>query len=798
MGKYMKYGLRAGQGYAGGFVPGWTAEGQEEMLRSADARIAALQAPRFESKLEPSQTVARSDPLREFDERLAGLNAYANLSNTERYQLAGSSGRARNRLGSIAPGSAAEVSEMRRQAVILGTDRDTLRKELGMRRGGVLRPCDGSPNARGLRSGGVVGVRGPGSGTSDDIPLRVEDARGKGLRVKVSNGEALAVLPARTAKNPQAVEAVNAIIERTNGQAPRRGLREGMGYQTGGVWNPIAAYEDEQRALQNARRAQNATANNAQAIAAQQDENDALRRPGLSSQPVYHGKVIGGTSSPPRPLPTKPLKLGSDLVAVASAPYNDEVRTLRNSTRVVPANLENLEGIRPPTAGIPTNYSKEDAGRLLAGHLDPSGFLGSDKDMVRKLGEGHSTIAPTGGAGGNSPIVPLAATQPGATQPGATQPSATQPGATSAATQPGATQPGATLDPWDEIRARNKLADIKLREAQAAAGEEGRYRDNLGQPKGWMDALLNNTNGTRNKFNEAQETLGTGIIMSTAPSREGGRHVLLTDGGTRKPQYVDTDGKYTDDWTKTRQYKDSVARLERSKQLSDEMERDRIKRSVESRNPAYQQEGLRMQAIRSAQAQEDAFRAQAEARGRGLNAGQPTVAEQYSMFQKDRDFAANELHRRAESARQKRSDARDILDRQNKDNPERGAQLTSILSAMDQDAVDNSTPEMLAAQATDHLAVVDVFKSLGARVGVNGVGYPGTKLTLEETSKPGFAKEVLSGNFRITGNGAWLVDVTTGIGVPIAEFYSKLTPEQQLIVEKVMMKKKKQAEKKEG
>ncbi|KFB68921.1 hypothetical protein [Candidatus Accumulibacter vicinus] len=88
--------------------------------------------------------------------------------------------------------------------------------------------------------GGIMPVVGAGTGTSDSVPVVVA-----GQDVRLSNGEGAAILPARTMSNPAAVQAVEGIIEATNGKPPVRGAR-GLAYggilgqqnQTGisGVW----------------------------------------------------------------------------------------------------------------------------------------------------------------------------------------------------------------------------------------------------------------------------------------------------------------------------------------------------------------------------------------------------------------------------------------------------------------------------------------------------------------------------------------------------------------------------------
>ena len=85
--------------------------------------------------------------------------------------------------------------------------------------------------ATGYAQGGVAVVKGPGTGTSDDIPISL-NAGGERMNINVSNGEGLAVLPAKTMQHPEAIDAVNTIIETTNGKPPR-GLKAGASYADG-------------------------------------------------------------------------------------------------------------------------------------------------------------------------------------------------------------------------------------------------------------------------------------------------------------------------------------------------------------------------------------------------------------------------------------------------------------------------------------------------------------------------------------------------------------------------------------
>lgn len=105
-----------------------------------------------------------------------------------------------------------------------------------------------SKNNSGLATGGVVGAKtfefeGKGTGTSDDIPVKVA-----GNHVNVSDGEKAVILPAKTAQNPQALDMIEDVIEQTNGKPPNRGLRNGGNYVNGAIEGPMPLLDDEVRA----------------------------------------------------------------------------------------------------------------------------------------------------------------------------------------------------------------------------------------------------------------------------------------------------------------------------------------------------------------------------------------------------------------------------------------------------------------------------------------------------------------------------------------------------------------------
>ena len=78
--------------------------------------------------------------------------------------------------------------------------------------------------------GGIMPVIGAGSGTSDSVPAIVA-----GQKVRLSNGEGAAILPAKTMKNKAAVHEIEEIIEATNGKPTATSDEDDAGLACGGV-----------------------------------------------------------------------------------------------------------------------------------------------------------------------------------------------------------------------------------------------------------------------------------------------------------------------------------------------------------------------------------------------------------------------------------------------------------------------------------------------------------------------------------------------------------------------------------
>lgn len=107
---------------------------------------------------------------------------------------------------------------------IVGTDRQSIVNRLKGRNQALDRAAN-------YAQGGIVArafqFKGKGGPTDDEIPVKVA-----GQNINVSNGEKAVVLPVKTANNPQAVTAIEDIIEQSNGKPTNRA---GNNFAAGGM-----------------------------------------------------------------------------------------------------------------------------------------------------------------------------------------------------------------------------------------------------------------------------------------------------------------------------------------------------------------------------------------------------------------------------------------------------------------------------------------------------------------------------------------------------------------------------------
>lgn len=255
-----------------------------------------------------------------------------------------------------------------------------------------------------MAQGGIV--RGKGGPTDDMVPMKVA-----GKNVNLSDTEA--VLPAKTVQALGGPEAVEALIEQTNGMAPvRGGLREGGSYY-GGVVDDFGDYrartpsntgiDAQAKAVI---RAQQAAAMNAPSTPA--EINYAPR----STVPVQDGVRMGTPNPPPRP--------NFEHVSRAVVPYNPQ--EIPSGT---PRNAAFQDGLRTgaqpqtgrpnwtdPTRQVAPVYDASTAGSR-SGHIGPAANVidstaqrvpnGSDRALVPTNGQAqfHDKISAEEMARGN-------------------------------------------------------------------------------------------------------------------------------------------------------------------------------------------------------------------------------------------------------------------------------------------------------------------------------------------------------------------------------------------------------------
>lgn len=98
----------------------------------------------------------------------------------------------------------------------------------------IVNPMDtthrsGQRRTAAYADGGMVRFAGNGGPRDDKIPVKVA-----GDSIRVSDGESAVILPAKTAANPQAVQAIGQIIQQSNdGRAPKMGINDGGRYSKG-------------------------------------------------------------------------------------------------------------------------------------------------------------------------------------------------------------------------------------------------------------------------------------------------------------------------------------------------------------------------------------------------------------------------------------------------------------------------------------------------------------------------------------------------------------------------------------
>ena len=507
---------------------------------------------------------------------------------------------------------------------------NTVRKNVALTTGQTL----GQP-ANSFAAGGIV--RGKGGPTDDAVPMSVG-----GTNVNLSPREA--VLPVKTVMALGGPEAVEDLIERTNGKPPvRSGLRAGGNYATGagGIEIPddymrgrqpppvqptVPPLTPEQEML---KRAAASRAADAQARAAQEASQAArsaeagMRTPGGAAQAApsrmsnLRAALNPADATKIEDIPRMIKEGGAKLAGSKAGSAVAEVA--KRAPSAGPA----LAGLEGAVRGINTTDA-EYAQRL--GVDEPTTWLGSM--AVRAPG----VLSDVGASVINAAALPYNAVRHGlnfnkyydyrdnfddvAAAKAKAQATATPVAAVKSAATAGQPQAPTTVVPVGQPQAPTTAAtaaDIQDR-SMAAEGLRGFAQRRMNLPPTQQQDVVNGgslvqrgdvglraiaTNPSVQKaLNAANEQQGTGVTYSTVKGADGKPQVMISGGPATKPQYISADGTPTNDWKQTAQYAESKGLHARNKQALRDIEMENARGDMASALPFYQGRGLRTMATR--------------------------------------------------------------------------------------------------------------------------------------------------------------------------------------------------------
>ena len=485
----------------------------------------------------------------------------------------------------------------------------------------------------GHAAGGIV--RGKGGPTDDQVPMSVG-----GTPVNLSPREA--VLPVKTVMALGGPDAVEDLIERTNGKPPvRSGLRAGGNYAAGagGIEIPddymrgrqpppvqptVPPLTPEQEML---KRAAASRAADAQARAAQEASQAArsaeagMRTPGGAAQAA----------------PSRMSKLRAALNPANATKIEDIPRMIKEGGA-------KLAGSKVGSVVAEVGKRAPSAGPALAG-LEGAvrGINTTDAEYAQRLGVDEPTtrlgsiavrapgvLSDVGASVINGAALPYNLVRHGlnfnnyydyrdnfddvasakaqaAAAPVVAAKSAAPAGQSQA---PASAQTGTQGAPEPAMAA---AADIQAR-SMAAEGLRGFAQRRMNLPSTQQQDVVNggslvqrgnvglraigSDQGTMNALNEAHGQQGTGVTYSTVKSADGKPQVMISGGQPTKPQYIAADGTPTNDWKQTAQYAESKGLYARNKQALRDIEMENARGDMASALPFYQGRGLRTMATR--------------------------------------------------------------------------------------------------------------------------------------------------------------------------------------------------------
>lgn len=237
----------------------------------------------------------------------------------------------------------------------------------------IVNPMDATQR-RGQRrtaayaDGGMVRFAGKGGPRDDQIPVKVA-----GAEIRVSDGEQAVILPAKTANNPGAVQAIGQIIQQSNdGRAPKMGMADGGRYEFGSL--PVRQVADEidlirgrletanaqaaDRASMNAYKAELATRDVMAARAAEGQNmraaldsaksQPAINQKALPAQPIYRPNWTAGNNAP---VLEGVVETADELRAKAAQPAARAIAAPQPGTAVTPRAVDWTPGGGAPAGG---------------------------------------------------------------------------------------------------------------------------------------------------------------------------------------------------------------------------------------------------------------------------------------------------------------------------------------------------------------------------------------------------------------------------------------------------------------
>lgn len=498
------------------------------------------------------------------------------------------------------------------------------------------KPKQGLMSRLGFAQGGIVKIAGPGTGTSDDIPLTLRTG-GEGMNINVSNGEGLAVLPAKTMQHPEAVAAVNDIIETTNGKPPR-GLKAGASYADGmfdkvragvsGAANWVA--DKVAPAAAEAPVTPAAPAGGAAPVAEApatpiSAKTRAALRANMADQSLY-GRTVDAVKE-------TGAKLSRGAARVAESPY---ARELGRATTIVsaagPAIENSLGENRIKPVGERTLGTDAAAGVL---NSVDAGAKFID-NMASPITHGLNYVVKTFGGAENY----------------------FNDRALSNAVRRGIASTGEFTAPTTQNGEKVKIAGASSAPAQPAAIEPGAQEPAALGPYTGRAPTSAAVADTEKPANDIQVRSIRGANGKMQPEFYG-KNVTQT--------YTGADGKPTNNWYDTQDYKDSQVRAAKDKELLKTYEKWGLEGDLKSNNPAYQARGLARQKVFNENAQTDLAREVAAAnrdlQRQGLeiqreDLGLRRAQEQRAIAAASRQaqLAAAEEGRKADEATSKKQD----------------------------------------------------------------------------------------------------------------------------------------------